>query len=114
LNISGVVNFVTGSLRPVKSDVDQELSAWYRDNSRVFVANDHACWEDPDLNRKVNKRRFGAVKRSPVNGLNRMMREHATDVQQWIMGRVAEGHGDTTEEEQRWIAARRDNWDNKS
>jgi histone deacetylase 6 len=97
--MSGVVAFVTGNLRPVKSDVDQELSSWYKENSRVYVGSDHACWQDSDLTRKVNKRRFGAVKRSPVTGLNRMMREHAEDAQQWIMGRVAMGHGDTTEED---------------
>ena len=93
------MNFVTGNLRPVKSDVDQELSAWYRENSRVFVSNDHACWTDPDLTRKVSKRRFGAVIRSPVSGLGRIMRHHADDVQQWILGRSAEEHGDTTEED---------------
>ncbi len=82
----------------MKSDVDPQLSSWYRDNSRVYVGSDHACWSDPDLFRKVGKRRFGAVKRSPVTGLNRMMREHAADAQQWIMGRV-EGHGNAVEDE---------------
>ncbi|KAK0634707.1 hypothetical protein B0T17DRAFT_586442 [Bombardia bombarda] len=103
--ISGVVNFVNGNLRPVKSDVDQDLSGWYKENSRVYVANDHACWADADYTRKVHKRRFGTVIRSDVNGLTRMMREHFGDVQQWVMGRLSseedeeEGHGDTTEEE---------------
>ncbi len=93
------MNFVTGNLRPVKSDVDQELSSWYRSHSRVYVANDHACWEDPVFARKVTKRRFGAVERSPYVGLNRMMKEHAEDAQQWILSLVPEGQGDTTEEE---------------
>ncbi|KAH9434458.1 hypothetical protein MCOR02_006462 [Pyricularia oryzae] len=99
--ISGVVSFVTGNLRPVKSDVDPDLSTWYRDNSRIYVGSDHACWLDNDLTRKVNKRRFGAVKRSPVTGLARMMREHAQDAQAWIRGRVRtpEDGGDTTEED---------------
>lgn len=102
--ISGVVNFVNGNLRPVKSDVDQELSSWYKDNSQVYVANDHACWSDPDLTRKVMKRRFGNVIRSQANGLTPMMAEHFTDVQQFILDRVAaaeEGRGDTTEDEGR-------------
>ena len=30
--ISGVVNFVTGNLRPVKSETDPDLSTWYRRN----------------------------------------------------------------------------------
>jgi len=97
--VAGVVNFVTGNLRPVKSDMDPDLSSWYRENSRVYVAQDHACWADPELTRRVQKRRFGAVKRSIVTGLNRMMKHHAEDAQQWIMSRSVEGRGDTTEED---------------
>ncbi|KAL2017287.1 hypothetical protein VTK56DRAFT_2356 [Thermocarpiscus australiensis] len=99
--VSGVVNFVNGNLRPVKSDVDPELSSWYKDHSQVYVANDHLCWSDPDLTRKVMKRRFGNVIRSHVNGLTPMMAEHFTDVQQFITDRITEGHGDTTEDETR-------------
>ena len=98
-SISGVVSFVTGQLRPVKSDIDPDLSTWYRENSRVYVGDDHACWADPELARRVKKRRFGAVRQSPVFGLNRMMRHHAEEVKKWIMERVVEGRGDTTEEE---------------
>jgi histone deacetylase 6 len=98
MRISGVVNFVTGTLRPVKSDVDDNLSTWYKANSRVYVASDHACWADPDLARKVLKKRFGTVVRSPMIGLNRMMSEHAREAQQWILSRVAD-QGETTEEE---------------
>jgi len=92
--ISGIVNFVDGSLRPVKSDVDEYLSAWYRENSQVYVANDHACWSDPDLTRKVMKRRFGNAIRSQVNGLTMMMMEHLKDVQQFIMDRVTEAEAE--------------------
>ncbi|KAF4120950.1 histone deacetylase 6 [Geosmithia morbida] len=98
--ISGIVNFVTGNLRPVKSDIDERLSAWYKDNSRVYVAGDHACWSDPDLMRKVNKRRFGSVVRSPAHGLNRMMRTHAAEAHEWILERVTDhSSGETTEED---------------
>jgi histone deacetylase 6 len=65
----------------------------------VYVANDHACWADPDLTRKVQKRRFGSVVRSEMRGLNRMMREHAGEAQKWIMARVTQDTGDTTEED---------------
>ncbi|KAK4241069.1 histone deacetylase clr3 [Achaetomium macrosporum] len=103
--VSGVVNFVNGNLRPVKSDADADLSSWYRDNSQVYVANDHACWSDPDLTRKVMKRRFGNVIRSHANGLTPMMAEHFTDVRHFVMERVGEGEGnaagDTTEDENR-------------
>ncbi len=106
--VAGVVNFVNGSLRPVKSDVDGDLSSWYKEHSQVYVANDHACWSDPDLARKVMKRRFGNVIRAQVNGLTPMMAEHFPDVQQFIMERVSEdeegeqaGEGDATEDENR-------------
>ncbi|KAG7285311.1 hypothetical protein NEMBOFW57_009933 [Staphylotrichum longicolle] len=105
--VSGVVNFVNGSLRPVKSDVDSDLSSWYKEHSQVYVANDHACWSDPDLTRKVMKRRFGNVIRAQVNGLTPMMAEHFPDVEQFVMERVRgeeeeEGvEGDSTEDEAR-------------
>lgn len=96
--IAGVVNFVTGNLRPVKSDIDTELSSWYKENSRVYVAGDHACWSDHELTRKVHKRRFGTVVRSEMLGLNKMMQEHALEAQDWILRRVAAAsRGETTE-----------------
>jgi histone deacetylase 6 len=70
----------------------------------VYVANDHACWSDPDLTRKVMKRRFGNVIRAQVNGLTLMMAEHFADVQQFVMERLGgetERGGDTTEDETR-------------
>lgn len=99
--IAGIVNFVTGNLRPVKSDIDIELSSWYKENSRVYVAGDHACWSDFELKRKVHKRRFGTVVRSDEVGLNRMMQAHAAEAQDWIRSRMKEAgrRGDTTEEE---------------
>ncbi|KAI1780603.1 putative histone deacetylase A [Hypoxylon cercidicola] len=98
--ISGVVNFVTGSLRPIKSEVDPELSSWYKRNSLVYVTNDHACWGDPDLAKKVLKKRFGGVVKSPVVGLNHMMEAHAKDVFQFISEKLAAGRsGNTTQDE---------------
>ena len=91
-------------LRQVKSDVDTDLSLWYKEHSRVYVANNHACWTDEDLKRKVQKRRFGTAVRSPHFGLAKMLQAHADEVHAWISERVAvddemAGHGDTTEEE---------------
>ncbi|KAI1428388.1 histone deacetylase [Xylaria sp. FL1777] len=98
--ISGVVNFVTGNLRPVKSETDPDLSTWYKHNSLVFVAADHACWSDEDLAKKVLKRRFGGVKKSTKTGINSMMEAHADEVQQWISARLTRHKsGQTTEEE---------------
>ncbi|KAI1210513.1 putative histone deacetylase A [Annulohypoxylon truncatum] len=98
--ITGVINFVTGNLRPVKSETDTELSSWYKQNSLVYVTNDHACWGDADLAKKVLKKRFGGVQRSPQVGLNRMMEAHATEVYQFIRDKVEQAQsGNTTEEE---------------
>ncbi|XXG97593.1 hypothetical protein Hte_003899 [Hypoxylon texense] len=98
--IAGVINFVTGSLRPIKSETDTELSSWYKHNSLVYVTNDHACWGDPDLVKKVNKKRFGGVVKSPVVGLNLMMETHAKDVFQFINDRLGTGKsGNTTQDE---------------
>lgn len=98
--ISGVVNFVNGTLRPVKSDIDTDLSSWYKENSRVYIAGDHACWSDPDLTRKVHKRRFGTVVRSPKFGLNKMMQAHADEARAWILERGFEASdGDMTDDE---------------
>lgn len=98
--IAGVVNFVTGNLRPVKSETDPDLSSWYRQNSLVYVANDHACWADEDLAKKVGKKRFGRVKRSSQVGLSRMMQEHADEVHEFIANRLTEpASGDTTEDD---------------
>ncbi|KAK6955006.1 hypothetical protein Daesc_002636 [Daldinia eschscholtzii] len=96
----GVINFVTGNLRPVKSETDTELSSWYKQNSLVYVTNDHACWTDNDLAKKVLKKRFGGVHRSPEVGLNRMMEAHAKEVFEFISERCSEDRsGNTTEDE---------------
>lgn len=97
--ITGVVNFVSGSLRAVKSDADPDLTQWYKTHSRVYVGSDHACWQTNEFIRKINKRRFGDVVRSPFTGLNRMLREHAADAHEWIVDRLPEEHGNTTEDE---------------
>lgn len=78
--ISSVVNFVNGSLRPVKSDTNTALSVWYKTHSLVFCAADHLCWSDPTLERKVAKNRFGNVIKSTVTGLVRMMLHHKQEV----------------------------------
>jgi histone deacetylase 6 len=97
--ITGIVNFVNGNLRAVKSDIYHDLTSWYKDHSLVYVDNDHACWIDPELRRRVTKRRFGNVIHSSASGLSKMMHSHAGEVQGWILDRVREEDGDTTEDE---------------
>ncbi|KAH8904003.1 hypothetical protein BR93DRAFT_158794 [Coniochaeta sp. PMI_546] len=96
--VSGVVNFVNGDLRAVKSEVDPELSGWYKEHSLVYVANNHMCWANPEYARKVHKRRFGTVLRSSQDSLVMMMKEHQEDVQRWILERCEES-GDTTDDD---------------
>lgn len=100
--LSGVVNFVTGNLRPIRSDVDESLSHWYKMNSRVFVSNNHAVWMDAAQEKKVRKKRFGTVVRSPESTLNSMMHRHLVEVQEYIRERAAPDDGEageTTEED---------------
>lgn len=75
--------------------MDESLSTWYRANSRVYVASDHACWVDPKLEAKVRKKRFGTVVRSPEAGLGAMLRRHTGEVQDFIGARCElEGEGE--------------------
>ncbi len=97
--ISGVLNFVDGSLRPVKSETDPDLSLWYKEHSRVYVASDHACWADPELTKRVHRRRFGSVVHSQVAGLANMMQHHFQDVQGYIQESLRKDQGDTTEDD---------------
>ncbi|KFY90404.1 hypothetical protein V498_05998 [Pseudogymnoascus sp. VKM F-4517 (FW-2822)] len=84
-----VVSFVSGSLRPVRSETDANLAHWYKKHSRVYVAADHLCWTDPELERKVRKSRFGRVVKSGVEGLNKMLRAHLPEVV-GLLGSVGE------------------------
>ena len=72
----------------MKSETDPDLSSWYRHNSLVYVAANHACWSDEELAKKVSKRRFGGVRRSPYAGLARMMDEHADEVRTFVLERL--------------------------
>ncbi len=89
--IRSILNFVTGSLRPIRSETDPSLSSWYKSHSRVYVAADHACWQDYEYARKVGKNRFGKVEKSDVVGLNRMLRRHRESAWEWILGSVGLG-----------------------
>ncbi|KAF4821254.1 Histone deacetylase clr3 [Colletotrichum tropicale] len=98
--IAGVASFVEGMLRPVKSDVDNELSTWYKDHSQIYVSHDHPCWDSEDTVRRVSKRRFGTVIRSETSGVNKMMQTHAEQVQRWMLDKLAARQGgDTTDDE---------------
>ncbi len=64
--IAATVSFVNGNLRPVKSETDTGLSAWYKHNSLIYVSPSHACWSDEESARKVTKNRFGRVVKADI------------------------------------------------
>lgn len=114
--IAGVLAFVTGTLRPVKNDTDLSLSGWYKANSKIYVAGNHACWTDPENVKKVSKRRFGTVVPSVENGLVTMLKVHENDAKEWILEKLddqakeqakEDAKEDTKEDEvmTEWIAA---------
>jgi histone deacetylase 6 len=74
----------------VKSETDPHLSAWYKANSLIYVAPDHACWNDEDAARKVKKQRFGGVKMSEVTGVSAMMRRYLPEAQKYIEDKIEE------------------------
>ncbi|KIM99022.1 hypothetical protein OIDMADRAFT_43096 [Oidiodendron maius Zn] len=107
-----ILSFVTGTLRPVKSETDPHLSPWYKSHSRIYVSPEHSCWTDPESAKKVRKNRFGGVRASEVAGLNAMMATYLNEGTEWVdemvrmryaelgMGEAGEG-GDETESEGR-------------
>lgn len=88
--VPGVLSFVTGSLRPIRSETDPFLSSWYKAHSKIFVSEDHSCWNDEDNSRKVRKNRFGAVEKSEVTGLGNMLKRYESKAGSWVLGKVEE------------------------
>ena len=66
-----------GNLRAVKSETDPFLSAWFKQNSMIYVSPNHSCWNDKDMAKKVEKNRFGYVVKSKVVGLGNMLNKYA-------------------------------------
>ncbi|KAL6720241.1 Histone deacetylase hda1 [Lecanora helva] len=86
--VSGLINFVSENLlKPVANQpVISSLPKWYKNNSLVFVANDHLVWEmEPQ---KKRSKRYGNLVKSPTKGLNDMLIHHQADVHRWIMSRI--------------------------
>ena len=79
-----ILSFVTGTLRPVKSETDPHLSPWYKSHSRIYVSPEHSCWTDPESAKKVRRNRFGGVRASEVAGLNAMMATYLTEGTEWV------------------------------
>ncbi|TVY27665.1 Histone deacetylase [Lachnellula hyalina] len=102
--VPGVLSFVSGSLRPVRSETDTYLSSWYKASSLIFVSSDHSCWNDEENARKVRKNRFGAVEKSEVTGLGNMLKRYEGKATKWVLDKVEEwewkrGDGESDEDE---------------
>ncbi|TGO61502.1 hypothetical protein BOTNAR_0128g00100 [Botryotinia narcissicola] len=88
--LAGILAFITGSLRPVKSETDSALSSWYKANSEIYVADKHACWNDEESIRKVKKQRFGKVVRSEETDLASMLQIHQPRAKKWMLAKFDE------------------------
>lgn len=99
--IPGILSFVTGSLRPIKSETDIYLSSWYKSNSLIYVSPDHACWLDADSVKRVKKNRFGLVKMSEASGLGGMLQMYEDEGVKWASEKVREWereHGESEDD----------------
>ncbi|CAG8971074.1 hypothetical protein HYALB_00009674 [Hymenoscyphus albidus] len=100
-----VLSFVTGSLRPVKSETDPGLSTWYKTNSLIYVSSDHSCWNDEENHKRVKKNRFGRVEQSEVTGIGSMLAKYQKNATAWLGEQVRKWEAergsdpDETEEE---------------
>ncbi|KAH7413432.1 hypothetical protein BKA64DRAFT_568107 [Cadophora sp. MPI-SDFR-AT-0126] len=119
--VTGILCFVAGSLRPVKSETDPNLSKWYKANTLIYVSPDHACWSNEEAARKVRKNRFGKVVQADIQvgrgfgvggggtgaggrnalggSLNAMLRRHESDAFAWIKRQVREWERSRMEDE---------------
>lgn len=88
-----MLSFVTGALKPVKSETDSHLSHWFKEHSLIFVAPDHACWTDAESAKKVRRNRFGRVRQSECEGLDGMLVKYLEEACAWVEKEVAESMG---------------------
>lgn len=92
--IPGIISFVAGNLRPVKSETDQYLSNWYKSNSQIYVSPDHACWSDEESARKVQRSRFGKVVKADIevgrgeNGVGKMLKRYEEEAGEWVLAKL--------------------------
>lgn len=92
--ITGILSFVAGSLRPVRSDVDLDLAAWYKKGSLIYVSPEHACWSDENAIKKIRKARYGRIEKADIdvvgdeNGVGKMLNQYRDVACEWMLKRV--------------------------
>lgn len=76
------------------------LSRWYKENSRVYVAENHGLWTQKGGGSggapKLSKR-YGTLVKSPAEGLNEMMERHKEEAFEWVERRIEEAQSEESE-----------------
>ena len=89
--LAGVIGFIaTNPVRPVSNNNSPWVSAWYKQNSQIFVSETHSLWAMQKLSRK-----YGVLKKSEAGTVTRIMQEEEESAWQWIMGKVNVGRSET-------------------
>ncbi|MCJ1402325.1 Histone deacetylase hda1 [Xylographa trunciseda] len=84
--IAGVIGFVAQNpIRPVTETFITDFAKWYYKRSLLFVNHAHPVWERD--NKKISKK-FGALRRSPADGVNAMLLAHKPDVEDFLAKRA--------------------------
>lgn len=97
-SLTGVVGFIaTNPVRPVKNNANPWVSSWYRENSLVFVSNNHSLWKKEG---KVSKR-YGRLEGSDGVCLNEMMKLEEQRVWEWIGQKVGDDLSGRVKEEKK-------------
>ncbi|KAL1959893.1 hypothetical protein VTO42DRAFT_561 [Malbranchea cinnamomea] len=96
--ISGVVSFVSENpLRAIASTTQTWLSKWYKENSLVFVSDQHTVFDTGPNARKPSKR-YGNLKPVKERTLNEMVLKHREEVWQWMQERCVSDQDETESE----------------
>ncbi|KAG9236141.1 hypothetical protein BJ875DRAFT_357559, partial [Amylocarpus encephaloides] len=80
-----ILAYVTGTLRPVRSETDASLRSWYRKHSLLYVNPDHSCWTDEYNRNKVAKYKYGNVQKSVASGLGNMLQHYEDSSTKWVL-----------------------------
>lgn len=97
--VSGVIAFVSENpVRAIASSTQTWLSKWYKENSLVFVSDQHTVFETENHGGRRPSKRYGNLRPVKERSLNEMVRVHRDETWQWILERCG-SDGDETESE---------------
>ena len=97
-SITGVVGFIaTNPVRPVSNSNNPWVTSWYRNNSLIFVVENHTLWKKTKDGGKLSKR-YGDVRPSQGDGANEVMFVNQEVAYRWMLEKVKDD--DATEDEE--------------